>query len=402
MVLADRRLRVLVAPDKFKRSLTAEEAAEAIRLGVLDFARQTEVEICPLADGGEGSGALIAAAIGATERRADVMDPLGRSISARWWITPDGATAIIEMAEASGLQRLAPDERDPMRASSFGTGQLIAAALDAGASGILLSVGGSATVDGGIGALRALGLEINGTSRGSAEPLGGGALLETRALTWSAASLMSRFGRADGPVARRLTILCDVRNPACGPSGAAAAFGPQKGATPEEVARLDAGLAHWLRLLQHATGRDCVDVPGGGAAGGIAAGLAAALGATLVSGFEEIARLVALERRINACDACITGEGRLDAGSRDGKVVGGVAKLAHRSGKPVFAAVGSLDPALSATELRELVGLDGVFCATPPGAEADLARPVAAARLRSAVADGLASHPLFAAGRGSR
>ncbi|MFN0135586.1 MAG: glycerate kinase [Phycisphaerae bacterium] len=366
-------MRVLIAPDKFKHALTAREAADAMRLGVLDAAPDALIELCPMADGGEGSGELLAAATSATRRTQRVLDPLARPIDARWWLGDDACTAIVEMAEASGLQLLQQSERDPLRATSYGTGQLLAAAFDAGAREVLLCVGGSATVDGGVGAIQALG-GIVCDERGNAlsRPLGGGDLCDISRVD------LSNIRRA------AILVLSDVDNPCCGLSGAAAVYGPQKGASHSDVRTLDDSLRNWLRVLCTATGRDVADMPGGGAAGGIVAGLAAALEARRVSGFDEIARRVGLADRIAASDIVLTGEGRLDAQSTRGKVVGGVARLAHQAGKPVFAIVGQLDG--SRDELVRAMGLTSIEIATPPDCPWDDARRHAVEYVRRAAA----------------
>lgn len=366
-------MRVLIATDKFKHALTACEAAEAMRLGVLDAAPDAIVDVCPMADGGEGSGELLAAAISATQRTHRVLDPLARPIDARWWATADGRTAIVEMAEASGLQLLSQSERDPLRATSYGTGQLLAAAIDAGAQEILLCVGGSATVDGGIGAIQALGgVAFNDRGHAIARPLGGGDLCHIARID------LSNIRRA------ALLVLNDVDNLCCGPRGAAATYGPQKGATPGDVRTLDDGLRNWLGVLYAASARDAADLPGGGAAGGIVAGLAAAIDARRASGFDEIARRVGLADRIAASDIVLTGEGRLDAQSARGKVVGGVARLAMQAGKPVIAIVGQVDG--SSDELAHAIGLASIEVATPPASDWENARSNAAANVRRATA----------------
>lgn len=364
-------MRVLIAPDKFKDTLTARDAAEAIRLGVLDVVPAAEIDICPMADGGEGSGELLADALDASARTASVLDPLGRAISARWWITNDAAIAIVEMAEATGLQLLGEAERDPIRSTSYGTGQLLACAIDAGAKEILLCVGGSATVDGGAAAIQALGGTLFGADRVAiTRPVAGGELRGIASID------LASIGRSN------ILVLSDVDNPCCGPTGAAVVYGPQKGAAPESVHILDDGLRHWMRVLHAASGIDASELPGGGAAGGIVAGLIAAIGARRVSGFDEIARRVRLAERIASSDVVFTGEGCLDSQSARGKVVGGVAGLARRAGRSTIAIAGRSDG--PAGELARSIGLAEVEIATPTDVAWDDVRRNAADYVRRA------------------
>ncbi len=372
-------MRFLVAPDKFKDALPAEAAAEAIAAGLRDALPAADVAGLPLADGGEGSGRLLARAIGATPRTARVLDPLGRPRHASWWHDAAGRRAIVELAEASGLALLAEQERSATRSTSFGTGQLLRAAADGDCREILLCVGGSATVDGGVGCLQALGWQF--LTRGGgvlAAPARGASLIEIAGMRAPATAY---------PAAIR--ILTDVDNPLLGPCGAAAVFGPQKGAAPEDVLSLERGLAHWAAALTVFTGRDVSQIAGGGAAGGLPAGLAAALGAMLVRGFDEIASAVDLKGKLAGADLCITGEGRLDAQSVGNKVVGGVCRLAASRGVPVVALVGAADPApyASLDELARAIGLKRVVVVSPSGRPLRDALAETAANLRRAACE---------------
>ncbi len=388
------RLKVLVAPDKFKHALTAAEAADAIAAGVFAAVPGASVDRVPMADGGEGSGPLLAAALGAAERRATVADALGRRRTARWWLA--GRTAVVETAEAAGLQWIDEGDRDVMRAGTFGVGQLMQAALDAGASHILLCVGGSATVDGGAGCLQALGCKLL-DERGDAIPsrAGGGDLGRIRRLVPPECECMAA-----------VEVLCDVDNPLLGPRGAAAVFAPQKGANAEQVKALAAGLEQWAAALDVHSGTrqpaerasapalqsDAPDMaigraPYGGAAGGLPAALAAAYGARLVAGVDRIAEVIHLERRLGGCDLCLTGEGRIDAQSAGGKTVAGVARAARLSGVPTVAFTGAADPEAgdSLNALAARLGLERIILINPHGASVRDALPRTRERLTAAV-----------------
>ncbi len=371
-------MHILIAPDKFKDALDAPGVAAAMAAGVRDAIPGAEVTCCPLGDGGEGTGRLLAAARGMQSQAVGVLDPLGRPRQATWWLDTAGDAGIVEMAEASGLWLLAPQERDAIRTSSFGTGQLLRAAIGAGARALTLCVGGSATVDGGAGCLQALGWRI--LWRGEEVPLACGGALDR---------VVAIEPPADVDVLRgvRLTILCDVNNPLLGPCGAAAVFAPQKGATPAQVATLQANLCHWADVLERATGVAVRDLPGAGAAGGLPAGLAAATGARLVGGFDEVARQVRLREHIRGADLVLTGEGCLDPQTAGGKVVAGVAALAAReSSRPVLALVGAWRGAAHATrrEAAARLGLREIIVITPPGTPLEVALAQTECHLRVA------------------
>ncbi len=326
-------MRIVVAPQEFKGSLTAVQAAEAIAAGLKRALPNTAVEQVPLADGGPGTVAAVVAATGGELRTTPCRDPLGRPITAAFALLNGGHTALVEMAAAAGLTLLRPQERDVRRASTEGVGDLIRAALDAGAHRIVVGLGGSATNDGGSGMARALGVRFLDADGHELPP--GGAVL-------------ARLDRIDAsgldPRLRDVEVIgaTDVRNPLCGPEGASAVYGPQKGATPAEVAELDAALRRYAAVLRRDLGVDVLELPGAGAAGGLGAALVAFLGARLRSGFELVAEAVRLEQRLAGADLVITGEGRLDGQSLFGKTTVGVARLAYRHGVPVVALCGGL------------------------------------------------------------
>ncbi len=376
-------MKVIVAPDKFRDALDADAAAAAMVAGVRVALPGTEVVTCPLADGGEGTGYLLARVLRADERTATVDDPLGRPRRASWWLCPDDRTGIIEMAAASGLALLAPSERNALRTSSSGTGQLLAAALDAGCEHILLCVGGSATVDGGAGCLVGLGWElIDHAGATIVEPVSGGMLQRVAELRPPAAAM-----HAD------IEILCDVDNPLLGVRGGAPVFGPQKGADSAGVRELERGLAHWADVLERCLGVDVRALAGGGAAGGLPAGLAAALGARIVPGLDEVARRVGFPEQLANCDLCLTGEGRLDGQTAGGKVVAGVARLAAERGVPVLALVGAVGLKAGQTieDLARAVGVERIVVITLPGTPLTYALATTADNLRQAAREALLS-----------
>lgn len=317
---------VLFAPDSFKGSLTSLQVAQALADG-WQRARPTDtVHLCPLADGGEGTLEAIAAGGGWHWQTAPVRDPLGRPIRARWLRSADGARAVLEMAEASGLSRVAPGERDPIAATSVGTGELIRAALDAGVTSIVLGIGGSATTDGGAGLLRGLGADADRdaprTSLGGLDP---------------------RLSSVD------LAVACDVSNPLLGLAGAAAVYGPQKGASPADVAELDRRLAVYADTLEPAAGGTPVrDIPGAGAAGGVGFALLAIAGRfrsfALRPGIELLMEATDFKARLGEADLVITGEGRIDASTAFGKTALGVARRAQAASVPCIAVGGGVEP----------------------------------------------------------
>ncbi|MGI5877654.1 MAG: glycerate kinase [Christensenellales bacterium] len=332
-------MKIIVAPDSFKGSLTAAEAARCVKRG-LGLAGIADVECLPLADGGEGTVEALVAATGGAVRVSRVSGPLGEPVEARWGILGDGVTAVIEMAEASGLTLVPEGRLNPMLTSTYGTGELIREAVAAGCSRLLMGIGGSATNDGGAGMAQALGFRLLDAAGGEL-PRGGGSL---HALDRIDVSVFDAAMYRDVSV----RVACDVTNPLCGPEGASAVYGPQKGADREMVARLDANLYHFARILMRDLGADVLALPGGGAAGGLGAGLAAFLGASLEPGIDVVLETVGFDRRIQGADWIITGEGRTDGQTLFGKVPLGVARRAAAAGIPVICLSGSLGPGFGA------------------------------------------------------
>lgn len=321
-------MRVLVAPDSFGGTLTPREAAGAIARGWGRARPDDELDLLPLSDGGEGLLEVLERP-GEVRRTLEVVGPLGTPVEATFLLGPDGR-AVVESAAAAGLALVEPARRDPLVTTSWGVGQLIAAALAAGPRHLLVGLGGSATVDGGAGALSALGLRLR-VEDGSGLKIGGGEL-----------GRVARIERGSAPTAVDVTIelLADVTTPL---TEAAARFGPQKGADPAAVSILTEGLARWAAVVaRDLPGGPEATAPGTGAAGGLGHGLAAALGAPLVPGAARVAELVGLDAALAAADVVVTGEGRLDATSAEGKVLGHVVARARASGRPVVAVVGSL------------------------------------------------------------
>lgn len=347
-----KKFRIGIAPDSFKGSLTAEEAAQCIEDGFRRiYGRQLAPVRVPMADGGEGTVRAIVSATGGRYVRAAVSDPLGRKIRAEYGISGDGQTAIIEMAAASGLPLLNPAERNPIRTSTFGTGELILHAAKCGVSRIILGIGGSATVDGGTGMARALGIRFI-DSRGMNLPGNGGSLQSIRAIdTRNIPGFLKHI---------RFDIACDVTNLLCGPHGAAHVFGPQKGATPAMVQVLDKGLRNLACVIDKTTGRRVALIPGSGAAGGMAVPLLSFFNARLRAGVRLVIEAVDLPCRLKGCDLVITGEGRMDGQTAYGKTPAGVARVAKKLGIPVIAICGSIGS--NAARVHK-VGIDAYFSA---------------------------------------
>ncbi|QSR24460.1 glycerate kinase [Nocardioides aromaticivorans] len=326
--------RVLVASDKFKGSLTAAEVAAAVSAGVRRVLPDAVVDAAPVADGGDGTLAAAEAA-GFALVPVTVTGPTDEPVRTSY--ARRGDLAVVELADAAGLVRL-PGDPDPLRASSRGAGEALAAAVDAGCREVVLGIGGSASTDGGAGLLRGLGARLL-DAEGADVADGGGSLHEVARV-----ELDHVRRRIAGVV---VTVACDVDNPLTGPRGAAAVYGPQKGATPDDVRRLDASLGHWADVLAAATGADVRDHPGAGAAGGVGFAALAVLGAELRSGIELVLDLVGFEDLLTGADLVVTGEGALDEQTLHGKAPAGVAAAAGRAGVPVVAVCGvnRLDPA---------------------------------------------------------
>jgi len=327
-------MRILVCPQEFKGSLTAREAAAAMADGIRRAASDIEVDVAPMADGGPGTVEAVLSSTAGRLMTATVDDPLSRSIEVAWGLLDDGPTAVIEMAAASGLLRLKTEELDPLRASTYGTGQLILAALDAGCRKLIVGVGGSATNDGGAGMAQALGARLL-DSDDTELPRGGAALARLARIDVS--GLDARLAEC------RVTVATDVVNPLCGPTGASRLYGPQKGATPTMVESLEAALRRYGEVVGRDLGVDIVDLAGAGAAGGLGGGLVAFLKAQVRSGAELVAEAVGLRARLVRADIVFTGEGRIDAQTAFGKTIAVVARLAQAEGRPVVAIGGSVE-----------------------------------------------------------
>ena len=326
-------MKIVIAPDSFKESLSALDVALHIREGFRAVYPDADYVVLPVADGGEGTVDALVAATGGRRITRRVVGPLGDEVEAFYGVTGDGDAAVIEMAAASGLELVPPDARNPLVTTTFGVGELIRAALDDGARRFIIGIGGSATNDGGAGMLQALGVRFLDAG-GRDLALGGGALADLERIDLS--------GLDPRLAACAIEVACDVDNPLVGPHGASAIFGPQKGATPEMVRVLDANLARYAALIERTIGKSVADMPGAGAAGGLGAGLHAFLGARLRPGIEIVMGAVEMDRVVADADLIVTGEGRLDGQTIHGKTPIGVASVAERHGKPVIAIAGSL------------------------------------------------------------
>ncbi len=345
-------MRVLVAPDKFRGTLTATQAAEAIRTGWMRERPEDELDLVPMADGGEGTMQTLADALGGEVEHLEVTGPLGDPVRAAFGMAPGagGGLGLVEMALASGLDLVPPPRRDPGRTTTRGTGELMRAALDRGAGRLLVCLGGSATNDGGTGMASALGVRFL-DFEGRELPRGGGALVDLARIDAS--------GLHPG-LARTVVVgACDVDNPLTGPAGASAVYGPQKGASPEQVLVLDRALGHLASVVNRDLGTDPHEEPGAGAAGGLGFGLLAFCGARLRRGVEVVMDAVALADRIRRCDLAITGEGSLDEQSLRGKVPAGVIGAAEDAGVPVAVLCGRAEvapPGVTVVSLVDRVG----------------------------------------------
>lgn len=323
--------RFLFASDSLKGTLSSADTAQLLERAARRHFPGCSCVAVPMADGGEGTVDALVEACGGERVRATVADPLGRPVEAAYGMLP-GGRAVIEMAAASGLPLLAPDERNPLLTSTYGTGELILDALRRGARDVTVALGGSATNDGGLGMARALG--VRALDAGGRELTGRGADL-ARVATLDLSGLDARVAAAS------FSVMCDVDNPLTGPEGASAVFGPQKGATPAMVEELDAGMARYAHVLEDTLGRD-FDVPGAGAAGGLGAGCLAFLGARSQSGIARVLELVGFDALLADADLCVTGEGHADAQTARGKVVAGVGAACAAAGVPCAAVVGGM------------------------------------------------------------
>ncbi|QJD77138.1 glycerate kinase [Spirosoma rhododendri] len=362
-------MRIILAPDKFRGSLSARKAARAMAEGVRLALPDAELIRLPLADGGEGTACVLTRATGGSWHAVDVQDPLGRTIEAGFGLAGDGKTAFIDMASASGLILLAPDERNPLNTSTYGTGQLISRAMETGVKHIVLGIGGSATTDAGVGMAAALGWQLLDEYDAELPPVGGS---------------LNRLARLVPPTNSPVddvwfSVACDVLNPLYGPEGAAYVYGPQKGATPAQVEQLDAGLQQFAQVIREQFGYELGNVPGAGAAGGLGAGCLFFLQAGLRPGSELVLDTIGFDQHLIGTDLILTGEGKLDSQTAQGKLLHG---LTSRAGDvPVVAICGSVD--LSPEAIDDL-GLRAAFSIQTQPQSIDVALQTAYDDLRTA------------------
>ena len=343
--------RFVFASDSLKGTLSSADTARLLGAAAERHFPDCSWTAVPMADGGEGTADALLAACGGEKIRAAVSDPLGRPVEATYALLP-GGRAVIEMAAASGLPLLAPEERDPLATSTYGTGQLALDALSRGARDVTVALGGSATNDGGMGLARALGARL--LDADGHELAGCGADL-------GRVARVDLSGLSPLVAGARFTMMCDVNNPLVGPEGASFVFGPQKGASPEVARRLDDDMRNWARVLEETFGRS-FDVPGAGAAGGLGAACLALLGAESVSGVTRVLELVGFDALLASADLCVTGEGHADAQTARGKVVAGVAAACERAGVPCAAVVGGMS--------ADAAGLPGLAAMVPTAIDA--------------------------------
>ncbi|KQB04844.1 glycerate kinase [Vibrio metoecus] len=346
-------MKVVIAPDSFKESLTAKQVCDAIQAGLARVWNDAKFVAIPVADGGEGT---VQSLVDATQGRivdVNVMGPQGKRVDAFYGILGDNQTAVIEMAAASGLHHVPITQRDPKLTTSFGTGELMVHALDQGITKLIIGLGGSATNDGGVGMLAALGAQFT-NAEGAPIQLTGGGLRELSKVDLS--HFDPRLQHCD------LLVACDVNNPLCGPKGASAVFGPQKGASPDDVQLLDDALQRFGLLSEQVTGKAVLNSAGAGAAGGMGAALLAYTHATLRLGIEIVLETVQFAHQVCDADVVITGEGRIDSQTVQGKTPMGVAKVAKRFGVPVIALCGCTGDNYQAAYQ---CGIDAIFAAVP-------------------------------------
>jgi len=363
-------MKVIIAPDSFKESLSSLEVAAEIEAGFRDVFPQADYVKLPIADGGEGTVEALVAATGGQVMDAEVVGPLGEKVNAFYGVCGDERTVVIEMAAASGLALVLPELRNPLMTTSYGTGELIRMSLDAGYLDFVIGIGGSATNDGGVGMLQALGvrfLDRDGKEIG----YGGGSLAGLARIDVS--GLDARL------VDAQIEVACDVNNPLTGPTGASAVFGPQKGATPEMVAELDRCLAHYAELIRRDIGKDVETEPGAGAAGGMGAALLAFLPAQLRPGVQIVIGHIGLEELVTGADLVITGEGCIDAQSVFGKAPVGIAEVARKHAVPVIAIAGSLGQ--GAEDVGQC-GISALFSVVPGPSSLEQALAAAADNVR--------------------
>jgi len=346
-------MKIVVAPQSFKGSLAAREVAEAIERGIRRVVPRADILVLPMADGGEGTVDALVYSTGGRFMKCEVTGPLGDKVEANWGILGDGATAVLEMAAASGLILVAPEKRNPLVATTYGTGQLIKAALDADCRRLIIGIGGSATNDGGAGMAQALGAQLTDSDGRELAP-GGAALARLNHIDVS--GMDSRIKEC------RITIASDVTNTLCGTEGASWVYGPQKGATEDMCRQLDKALENYAAVIRKDLGIDIMDMPGAGAAGGLGAGLAVFLGAELVPGIDIVSEAAGLAEHLKGATLAFTGEGRLDSQTMFGKAVAGVTARAKEAGVPVVALTGGIEGDMS--YLYEQ-GISSILCIAP-------------------------------------
>ncbi|ATW81998.1 glycerate kinase [Weizmannia coagulans] len=343
----------LLAPDSFKESMTAKEVCAAMEAGIKKAIPDAVCIQVPMADGGEGTVQSLVDATGGTIYQQAVTGPLGHPVTAGYGILGDGETAVIEMASASGIHLVTKETKNPLVTTTYGTGELIKACLDKKVKQILIGIGGSATNDGGAGMAQALGAKFL-DERGRMLPFGGGALGDLAEID---------LGGLDPRLKEvQIFVASDVTNPLCGKNGASHVFGPQKGATKEMVALLDANLSHYAAIIKEQLGKDVAEVPGAGAAGGLGAGLMVFAGARLKSGIELVVEYTGLEQKVKDADIVLTGEGSIDFQTQFGKTPYGVAQAAKKHGKPVIAVAGYVGEQIDVLYEK---GIDAIFGILP-------------------------------------
>jgi len=326
-------MKILVAPQEFKGSISALSVAEAAKRGVIRVFPDAEIVLCPVADGGDGTLETLVEVSDGEVRTCDVQNPIGETITAQWGAMGDGVTAVIEMARTSGLALLSLDERDPLNSSTYGLGQAILEALNEGFRNFIVGIGGSATNDAGAGMAQALGATLV-DAEGKAIPFGGAALANLRAIDIS--KMDARIENS------QFMVACDVSNPLTGDEGASAVYGPQKGATPEMVTELDSALLNFAEIVRKDIGKDVSEISGAGAAGGLGAGMLAFMGAELKAGVDIVLETVQLREKLSGVDLVITGEGGMDFQTVYNKAPIGVARIAAEFNIPTVAIAGLL------------------------------------------------------------
>lgn len=346
-------MRIILAPDSYKGSLSALAVSDAMERGIREVFPDASVSKVPIADGGEGTVVALITATGGRLIHEKVVGPLGKEIDSYWGILGDGETAVIELAAASGLTLVPKEQRNPLVATTFGIGQLIKAALDYGLRKLIIGIGGSATNDGGAGMAQALGVKFLDSDEKELLP-GGMALAGLARIDLS--EIDKRIADTD------IKVACDVDNPLCGPLGASAVYGPQKGATPDMVVQLDHALMNYAAVAQLATGRAVADIPGAGAAGGVGAGLLFFTKAKLLPGIQIVLEAANFAEKLNQADLVITGEGSTDFQTAHGKAPVGVAKIAKQAGIPTICLSGGLGK--GAEDVLQH-GIDGLMSIVP-------------------------------------